>query len=135
MRLSAWVAPVLFAAGIASLAVALARGEATLSLVVIFPVITATGAWAVLGILLIVASFVFGFFALTRRIAAPTEGAEVPGAGISRAASERRWGGVVFLGPLPIVFGSDARVTTAMLIVAIIVFAGLLFLTFLLFAL
>lgn len=135
MRPSAWVAPVLFAAGIAFLALAFARGEATLSLVVIFPVITATGPWAVLGVLLILASFVAGFFALTRRMTAPVQGAEAPEAGAPPSTPERRWGGVVFLGPLPIVFGSDARVATAMLILAIVLFAGLLVFTFLLFAL
>lgn len=129
------VAPVLFVAGAASLAVAFALGQATLSLVLIFPVITATGPWAALGIVLIVASFVVGFYTFSRSLAAaPIDAARIgPEATVTPPAPTRRWGGIVFLGPVPIVFGSDARVTTAMLILGLILFVGLLLFTLFLF--
>lgn len=127
----------LFAAGVASIAVAFWLGEATLSLVVIIPVITATGPWAVAGILLIVAGFIVTFLTWPAR---PSTGPMEPP--MERETSEtptqsgprRRWGGVVFLGPIPIVFGSDARVTQTMLVLALVLFLALLVLTILLFA-
>ena len=47
----------------------------------------------------------------------------------SGPAPTRRWGGVVFLGPFPIVFGSDPKMTRTMLFVGILLFVALLALT------
>jgi len=127
------IGPVLFGAGIATLAVALARQEATLALVLVFPIIQATGPWGALGVLLLVAGFVGTLlmwpFPLVR-----SHGADVfeepavvlPAAG---PVPSRRWGGIVFLGPIPIVFGSDPRVTRAMLLIGVALFVALLALT------
>src|SRR5438132_13034585 len=41
----------------------------------------------------------------------------------------RRWGGVVFLGPIPLVFGSDPQMTRWMLILGAILFLALVLLT------
>src|SRR5574340_53090 len=110
VRLVRLAGPALFVAGLASLAVGFFRGEATLSLFVVFPVVTATGGWSILGIVLMVSGFFV--FILTwsgpmePQIATPpSEGAAAP------PPTGRRWGGVVFLGPIPVVFGSDQKVT------------------------
>lgn len=137
MRLSRWLGPSLIVAGAAVLAVALAQGEATLSLFVIFPVITAAGPWAGLGILLLVAGFFSLFLTLPLWLGPsgtepielqsgipPTATAPPPPSG-----SPRRWGGVVFLGPVPIVFGSDAKVAKWMFVVSAILFVALVVLT------
>ena len=133
MRGARLIGPVLFGAGIATLAVALARQEATLALVLVFPIIQATGPWGALGVLLLVAGFVGTLlmwpFPLVR-----SHGADVfeepavvlPAAG---PVPSRRWGGIVFLGPIPIVFGSDPRVTRAMLLIGVALFVALLALT------
>lgn len=131
MRAIRLLGPALFAAGVVAIAIALVRGEATLNLVLIFPVLTATGGWAILGIALVIAAFFATFLTWTARIEAvpepipspPTMPAEAP------RAPRGRWGGVVFLGPIPIVFGSDARVTRWMLLLGVILFLALLLLT------
>src|SRR3990172_983782 len=117
VRAIRFLGPGLLAAGIALLAAGFALGEATLSLVLIIPVITATGPWSFLGILITVA----GFF--TTFLFWPARMADVP------QPVERRWGGVVFLGPFPIVFGSDQRVTRLMLALGVVLFLALLALT------
>ncbi len=127
--------PALFIVGAVVLALGVLRGEASLSLFVIFPVITATGAWGFLGILLMIAG-VFLFFLTWSRVpepiyeTAPTPQA-MPPAGSAAAPSEprRRWGGVVFLGPIPLVFGSDQKVTKWMLLVGLLLFVGLVVFT------
>ena len=124
--------PALFVAGIAVVAVAIARGEATLLIVLVFPVVQATGGLGALGVLLLVAGFIASFFALPFRgepeVVVPPTGPSPP-APPPAATPSRRWGGVVFLGPIPIVFGSDARMTRTMLLLGIVLFLALLALT------
>ncbi len=124
--------PALLVAGLASLAYGMVQGEATLSLFVIFPIITATGGWAILGIALLVAGFFVFFltgFRPTDTVAAPAVPATSPGAGTGVPARSHRWGGVVFLGPFPVVFGSDAKVTRWMLVAGLVLFVALAVLT------
>ena len=135
VRLSRLAGPVLFVAGAAALVVGFLQNEATLSVVVIIPVITATGAWAFLGIVLMMAG-IFVFF-LTWSGASeplsepspPVQGAPSAPAPAQLSAARRRWGGVVFLGPIPIVFGSDQKVTRWMFLVGVLLFVALLVLT------
>ena len=133
VRLVHALAPAVFIAGVAALILALLQNEATLSLFVIFPVVTATGAWAFLGILLMIASVFVFFFTWTPTMATEripaTPGSTSPPPAPSVAASGRRWGGVVFLGPIPVVFGSDQKVTQWMLILGVVLFVALLVLT------
>ncbi len=134
VRLSGLAGPVLFVVGAAALAVAFLQNEATLSLFVMFPVITATGAWAFLGILLMVAG-VFVSFLTWPGMLEPTAATYAPPSSESpptppqTSTAPRRWGGVVFLGPIPVVFGSDQKVTKWMLLVGVILFVALLVLT------
>jgi len=125
VRLVRLAGPALFIAGLASLAVAFVQGEATLTLYVIFPVLTATGVWSILGIALMIA----GFFVLVLTWSGPVEApiASPPAAPASAPRpGGRRWGGVVFLGPIPVVFGSDQKITRWMLVVGILLFVALL---------
>lgn len=131
MRPIRLLGPVLFVTGIVAVAIAIARGEASLLLVVVFPVVQATGGLGALGVLLLVAGFVASFFALPFR--GEPEGVGPPPTESSQPASPsartRRWGGVLFLGPIPIIFGSDARMTRTMLLLGIVLFLALLALT------
>ncbi len=134
VRLARLLGPALILSGVLALAWGYVQGEASLNLFLIFPVITATGGWSALGILLLIAGF-FAFFltwplAVSRNAlmpAAPPPTA--PPGEPSHAAPSRRWGGVVFLGPVPVVFGSDAKVAKWMILVGVLLFVGLLVLT------
>jgi len=123
--------PAFLAIGIGLLGAGFARGEATLSLVLVIPVVTATGVLSFLGILLIVLGFFTTFWFWPARLEeSPSPIVEpvsswAPPSGPT-APRERRWGGVVFLGPVPIVFGSEQRVTRFMLVLGIVLFLALL---------
>ena len=133
MRALRLLGPALIIAGVAALAFGFVQGQAGLSLFLIFPVVTATGAWSALGILLLIAGF-FALFltwpAYVADVSPPTQAqAATPPSGATSPAPSRRWGGVVFLGPIPIVFGSDAKVARWMLVVGVLLFLGLVVLT------
>ncbi len=125
--------PFLFVAGLVSLAWGFLSGQATLSLFVIFPVVTATGPWSILGIgLIIVGAFVFFLTwsaPFERAPPATVAPSSSPPSSEPPVAGTRRWGGVVFLGPFPVVFGSDAKVTQWMLLLGVALFVALLVLT------
>ncbi len=126
--------PVLLVAGVAALAVGFAQGEAAFSLFVIFPVITATGGWSALGIVLLIAGFFALVFTWPAALVPESPSREAPPAGAPAPPSPspaptRRWGGVLFLGPVPVVFGSDAKIARWMIVAGVLLFVGLVVLT------
>jgi len=134
VRVSRLLGPALLLGGAAALVWGYVRGEASLNLFLIFPVVTATGAWSALGILLLIAGFFALFLTWTTGIPSEETAPHGPPTVVSSAepalpGQTRRWGGVVFLGPFPVVFGSDAKVTRWMLIVGVLLFVGLVVLT------
>lgn len=112
----------LFMSGIACIAVAVATGEADVSLFVIFPVFSGTGGLFLLGAVLIILSFVAGFALLwmgqleLRELQSQITGAR------EGMHSEKKvhYGGVVLLGPVPVAFGSNRDIAVVMLVVGII---------------
>jgi len=109
-------------AGLALLAYSAAAGEGRVVLFLIFPVFTGSGLASFAGMLLIMLGLFLGFlsmagFSLPGAASAPPP-AVAPSA--TPASPAKKFGGVVLLGPIPIVFGSDRRVTTAMLVLAIV---------------
>jgi uncharacterized protein (TIGR00304 family) len=130
VRLVRLAGPGLFLAGLAALAMGFVQGEATLSLFLVFPVITATGAWSILGIVLMIAGFFVFFLTWSGPIEAPVRAPPAAAAPPSvPTPGGRRWGGVLFLGPIPVVFGSDQKVARWMLVVGLLLFVGLVVLT------
>ena len=121
----------LFASGLGLVIASVAAGEAELSLLVVFPIISGSGALFLLGAVLMIASFFIGFLSLatTEQTQVPSEdGATGRGAPVSDRA---KYGGVVLIGPVPIVFGSTPRLALAMLAVGIAMAVALVCLLFL----
>ena len=127
VRLLRLLGPVLLVAGLTALFLAVARGEATLYFVVFVPVIVAAGGLALVGVLLAFVGFftTFLFWPLRPPEHPALEAPDSPSVPPSETQG-RRWGGVVFLGPFPIVFGSDPRMTRWMLVAGICLFVALL---------
>lgn len=101
-----------FLGGVALLVVAVATGEADVSLVLIFPVFSGSSAAFLIGVLLIFLSFILGFVMLAR---GATDIAQ------TQQTAERRteFGGVVLIGPIPIAFGSNKKVALIMLVIGV----------------
>ena len=118
-----WAPVVVFLAGIACIASAVATGEAEVDLVLIFPVFSGSSGLFLLGIALIVLSFLIGFAMLAMTQAELAANLSTPGVSekpeIQRKTS---YGGVVLIGPVPIAFGSDKKIAVAMLVIGIAIF-------------
>lgn len=129
MRLSPLIPLALFVAGVALIVASVATGEGRLFLFLVFPGIITGGILGVLGFLLIVLSFLVGSFQVWRSmVAAPPAsyqrweqpGTEPPPSGSPRSETpRRRFGGILLLGPIPIVFGSDRKIALAMMVLGI----------------
>jgi uncharacterized protein (TIGR00304 family) len=109
--------------GIVVLLVAIAEGEASVALVVIIPVIYGGGALLVLAVLLIFAGFLLLSASFARR--APRE------EGPTENETKREFGGVVLIGPIPIVFGSARALRGTWALVALAALSLIVLLLFL----
>lgn len=129
--------------GIALLAWAVASGDAEFYLVVIIPVITGTGPVFAGGVVLFMIGLIVTFLGLSLRAAegmaesyaeAPPQrepiAAAPPQGGAPPAPGGAEFGGVIFLGPIPIVFGKGQRSSKWMMIGSIVF--GILMIVFLL---
>ncbi len=132
MKARMWIPVAVFLAGVACIVAAAATGEAEVQLFIIFPLISGTSWLFVLGVVLIVASFILGFVLAASGMQEDEPVApHAPGAGQSREVEgapkkTTRYGGVVLIGPIPIVFGSDRNTAMIMLALAIILIAVVL---------
>ena len=122
MRPVVWLPVVIFIAGVACIAAAVAEGKADVSLVLIFPVFSGSSGLFLLGIALIVLSFFVGFVMLAMGQIQMGRTREESGQAVAQQPTERKtkYGGVVLIGPVPIAFGSDRTMAVIMLIVGIV---------------
>ena len=105
--------------GFALIILAAFRGEANIALLFIFPIIYGSSILMFLGIILIFISFLLFFFIPFRKI--PKREKYERMGGIGEEKRETEYGGVIFIGPIPIVFGKDKDITQKMLYLALII--------------
>lgn len=121
-------------AGAAVSAYAVWMGQAEVGLLVIVPFLVGTGPLALLGIGLLFLGFIgISWWAMTRPFAAQQTGPPPPGAQHTRPApkeaeprTETRGGGVILLGPIPIVLGTDRRTALLAAVGGILLLLGLI---------
>ena len=130
MRRLSWLALAALVGGASLLAYGAALGQGQVHLVLVFPVFTGTGLVSIAGILLIAVGMFLGFLSFAqiplvwiskRTPAGPALPEPTPASPPEphTGTTAKKFGGVVFLGPIPIVFGSDTRVSRIMLLLAI----------------
>jgi len=129
VRLIRWVGPASFVAGVLTMAIAVAQRQANVYLVLVIPVIVGTGPLAFLGIILVFAGFLLTFLLWPARFVEDPGNQDALPTPPQGAAPARRWGGVLFLGPIPVIFGSDPRMTRTMLLIGVILSLALVALT------
>ncbi len=113
-----WLGVAGIVGGAALIAASLATGEGKAYLLLIFPVFTSTGALGLLGIVLAFAGIVstmFSFATLGPPAVSPPPGSPPPTGVTPPTTPGPEYGGVVMLGPIPLVFGSDARIAKWMI--------------------
>jgi len=114
------VAKLMFIAGIIFIILSFFYGEAKAGIFVIFPFIYGNGIFLLAGILLIFLSMILFAFSLPIDLPIDKEGIE---------KVETKKGGILLIGPIPIIISDDTKITFAFVIIAI--FFLLLFLLFL----
>ena len=119
---------VLFLAGLGSVMLAVLLGEMSFGLVLfIIPVVYGSSAFGILGALLIVAgifAYFWGGVDEARKADSSSEPSE------EKSSAKREIGGVVLIGPIPIVFGTSSRAALYAMIAAAVLIV-LLMLAFL----
>lgn len=126
-----WFAVLSFLLGFGLMALAIYRGEATLGLFIIFPVFMGSGPLTLLGMLCIFLGFLLFFVAGMHMIGEVNDVDHIVQDSYSDmdtvpmySNTDRRkssFGGVVFLGPIPIVFGSSQEMARWMVVAAIVI--------------
>jgi uncharacterized membrane protein len=118
-RRQGWILFLALAAAAAALGwVAAGKGELDLYLFLIVPVLRADGWWGAASLLLGFAAFIVLLLNLL----------SVAGLEVKGARERPSVGGFLLIGPVPIVFGTDRRMTIIALMAAVAVLATLLFL-------
>lgn len=129
MKTKMWLPLLMFLAGCIFIAYSVATGEAEVSLVIVFPVFSGSGAVFLLGIVMIIASFFVGFGLLATAPSGQSDESVPPPTKLQPLEQPKRrtrYGGVVLIGPIPIAFGSDRNLALFMLAIGIVLAAVLL---------
>ena len=118
------LAPIaMFLGGATCIAAAVLTGEAEVSLFLIFPVFSGSSGLFMLGVVLILLTFITGFMLLAMgQIEMAAASSELQGYRYERKTGEveKKFGGVVLIGPVPIAFGSDRKMALIMLVLGIV---------------
>jgi uncharacterized protein (TIGR00304 family) len=122
---------ILLICGIISLGYSIASGEGSAGVVVFIPVFFGSGLFSFIGVLCIMAAIFLGFFGYAKgtfedegfeepqrqRTSSPSPSDQRPR---PQPRKSIKGGGVVLIGPIPVVFGSDAKTAMILMVLAII---------------
>jgi uncharacterized protein (TIGR00304 family) len=125
MRKWLLVSLLLFVSGVALIIVSVSNGEGQMGLFLIFPFIITQGWIGAVGSLLLflaVISVFIGFW--TSATQDPGQTPVEMSSPTPAARTKKNYGGVVLIGPIPIVFGSDEKIAKSMLIIAAAILAA-----------
>lgn len=117
----------LFVIGIIFLGYGILIDEVQVGLIVFIPFVISSGVFGFLGISCIFLSMISLFFVLSKlswdQSQRETQSRDYE-TEMMRPSSEKKvqTGGVIFIGPIPIIFGSNKKITRYMIIVSIIIF-------------
>lgn len=131
------VAILLIVCGIALLGYSASAGEGSAGVFFIVPYFQGSGLAAFLGMLCIMGAMISGFLGFAAQMEVPGEGAprdqeqgqKPPG---TKPRPAVKTGGVVLIGPIPIIFGSDPKMAVILAAMAIVMIVMMFFFFFLL---
>lgn len=120
----------IFLLGVLLVAVGVLEGDVGLTLFFIIPVIYGTGIYLIGGIFLIMLSFILFFFLSFSGVPASGKRSYDGSYKERRKGPKRKskYGGVIFIGPIPIFFGKDMSTTKKMMWLGLVIALILVFL-------
>jgi uncharacterized protein (TIGR00304 family) len=117
------IAYLLILGGFVTIILAAINGEASFGLFLIFPFIYGSGALSLLGVVLIIIGILLLFISPMHEISKIPTYNEFPEEEyiVEKPQKKTKFGGVVLIGPVPIVFGSDKNMAMLSVITAILI--------------
>jgi len=107
--------------GIVFFAFGFLSGDIEGGIIVVFPFIAGTGIYAFLGFIFLLVAFLLFIFGFKTNVVNSEEYQEYNNKIKSNKKTSLKGGGVVLIGPIPIVFGSNWKIALILMIVAIII--------------
>jgi len=127
MRMNRYLgmAIILVICGFVLLGYSVAKGEASANIVLFIPVFYGSGIFAFLGVLCIMAAIFLGFFGIASQYMERRDFDDTRESRSSESVGPRtqksiKGGGVVLIGPIPIIFGSDAKIAIVLVFLALV---------------
>ena len=108
-----------FILGIVFFIIGFLSGDVETGIIVIFPFLSGSGIYPFLGFIFIFIAILLFIFGLASRTVSEDFGYE-SGEPSQQKKTSIKGGGVVLIGPIPVVFGSNWKIALVMMIVAII---------------
>ncbi len=105
-----------FVIGICFIALSVLSGQAEFGLFLVFPMVVGGGLYLLIGVLFIIISFLIPFF-----ISFSSKQESHKENKVEKKRSETKYGGVIFIGPIPIIFGKDKSITTKMMYIGLVI--------------
>lgn len=111
-----------FIAGIVLIAISVLTKEGGFGIFIIFPFFYGIGIFAFLGGLCLMVAFFLFYFGLFQKFEIDIEEEKI------EKETKTNYGGVVLIGPIPIIFGKDVRLTIILVVLAIVMMVVVFFL-------
>jgi uncharacterized protein (TIGR00304 family) len=111
--------------GIMILGYSVSEGESSAGIFLFIPVFYGSGLFAFIGVLCIMGAMILGFVGFAERMGSregyESQPSRSPQSTGHKPKSGIKGGGVVLIGPIPIIFGSDPKTTVVLVIFALII--------------
>lgn len=105
---------ILFLGGIASIIASVVTGKGKAGIFIIFPFVVGTGWLMLLGVVFVFVSVVAFMFTIS-----PDERNQAAYSQQTKSRTEKKAGGLILIGPIPIVISSDKKLALALLIIGV----------------
>jgi uncharacterized protein (TIGR00304 family) len=121
--------------GVIILGYSASQGESNAGIFLFIPVFYGSGLFAFLGVLCIMGAMILGFVGFAERNLSREDHDPQP-TGTSKPTTSRpqksiKGGGVVLIGPIPIIFGSDPKTTVVLVVFALIIMVAAIIMIYL----
>ena len=119
----------LFFLGLIFISISVIQGEGGVALLLFVPIFYGSGIYSFFGIVCIIAAILLAFFGYALRFKWDLVDKEpIEKISFERRSMKKRFGGVVLIGPIPIIIGSDTKLVIIALLLAVVLVIATFFL-------
>jgi len=119
----------LFFLGLIFISISVVQGEGGVALLIFIPIFYGSGIYSFFGIVCIIVAILLAFFGYALRFKWDLIDEEpIDKNSFERKSMKKRFGGVVLIGPIPIIIGSDLRYAIIAILLAVVLVIATFFL-------